>query len=280
MRLGGSRRVPGAPRAGEVLMRVRDVRAGFDEAEVLHGVSLDLVCGEVLALIGPNGAGKSTLLAVISGDLDPTGGAVQIDGAPLRDWSQAERAMRRSVLLQSVDVSFPFRVREVVEMGRAPWAGTGASADDERIVRASLRLTETEEFAERPYTSLSGGERSRSAFARVLAQAAPIMLLDEPTAAMDVRHQEMVMRRAREYAATGAGVVIVVHALDVAAAYADRVALLEAGRVAALGAPSEVLTAGLLSRVYRHPIEVVAHPRTGAPLVVPVRDSSLTEASR
>ena len=214
-------------------MRVRDVRAGFGEAEVLHGVSLDLVCGEVLALIGPNGAGKSTLLAVISGDLDPTGGAVQIDGAPLRDWSQAERAMRRSVLLQSVDVSFPFRVREVVEMGRAPWAGTGACADDERIVRASLRLTETEEFAERPYTSLSGGERSRSAFARVLAQAAPIMLLDEPTAAMDVRHQEMVMRRAREYAATGAGVVIVVHALDVAAAYADREVVVRDGRLSA-----------------------------------------------
>ena len=121
-------------------MRVRDVRAGFGEAEVLHGVSLDLVCGEVLALIGPNGAGKSTLLAVISGDLDPTGGAVQIDGAPLRDWSQAERAMRRSVLLQSVDVSFPFRVREVVEMGRAPWAGTGACADDERIVQVPVAV--------------------------------------------------------------------------------------------------------------------------------------------
>ncbi len=126
-------------------------------------------------------------------------------------------------------------------------------------------------FAARPFSALSGGERARVALARVLAQRAPLLLLDEPTAALDLRHQELVLRICRERARAGDAVVVVLHDLDLAGAYADRVAVLQGGRLAAAGAPAEVFGAELLSRVYRQPVEVLPHPRTGIPLVLPVR---------
>lgn len=135
-----------------------------------------------------------------------------------------------------------------------------------------MAATEVTGFAARPFSALSGGERARAALARVLAQRAPLLLLDEPTAALDLRHQELVLRICRERAAAGDGVVVVLHDLGLAAAYADRVAVLHDGRIAADGPPAEVFEDGLLSRVYRQPVEVLPHPRTGAPLVVPVRE--------
>lgn len=136
-----------------------------------------------------------------------------------------------------------------------------------------MAATEVTGFAARPFSALSGGERARVALARVLAQRAPLLLLDEPTAALDLRHQELVLRICRERAAAGDGVVVVLHDLGLAAAYADRVAVLHEGRIAVHGPPAEVFEDGLLSRVYRQPVEVLPHPRTGAPLVVPVRDA-------
>lgn len=155
-------------------------------------------------------------------------------------------------------------------MGRAPWAGTDREDDDERIVAEAMAATEVAGFATRPFPALSGGERARVALARVLAQQAPLLLLDEPTAALDLRHQELVLRVCRERAAAGCAVVVVLHDLGLAA-YADRVAVLHDGRIAVEGPPAEVFTGELLSRVYRQPVEVLAHPRTGAPLVIPER---------
>jgi iron complex transport system ATP-binding protein len=256
---------------GHTVLTVDAVGVTIDGREILDDVSLDVVAGEVLALVGPNGAGKSTLLNAITGDVELSAGAVHLGGVPIGTWDPTELAMRRSVLLQRVDVSFPFTVGEVVEMGRSPWAGTPAELDDDLVVRGAMRLSDVSDLADRAYTSLSGGERGRAAFARVLAQAAPLMLLDEPTAAMDIRHQELVLRLARDYAATGSAVVVVVHALDVAAAYADRVALLSRGRLRDVGTPEQVLTAEQLSDVYQYEIEVIRHPRTGGLLVLPVR---------
>lgn len=264
------RDVPAPPRPGDVVLELEHVDVAYDGRPVVVDVSLTVRAGEVVSLVGPNGAGKSTLLAAIAGDVPLDGGRITLCSDPIDSWDAAGLAMRRAVLTQDASVTFPFRSGEVVRMGRAPWEGTPAEADDDMIVDAAMRASETLPLADRTFTSMSGGERGRVSFARVLAQAAPVLLLDEPTAAMDVRHQEMVMRVAREYAAAGSAVVVVVHALDVAAAWSDRVAVLADGALRAVGAPAEVMTAPLLSEVYGCPIEVLPHPRGGI-IILPVR---------
>jgi iron complex transport system ATP-binding protein len=239
--------------------------------EILRGVDLDVRSGEVLGLVGPNGAGKSTLLAALSGDLEAASGEALLWDRPIGDWSPLDVARRRAVLPQAHRVSFPFTVREVVEMGRAPWAGTDRADRDEERIADALARTETEDFAPRPFTSLSGGEQARAMLARVIAQDAGLVLLDEPTAALDLRHQELVGRLCRDLAAEGRAVVIVVHDLDLAAAYADRTALLSEGRIASCGKPAEVFTAERLGGVYRQPVKVEPDPDTGAPRVTPLR---------
>ncbi|MEU3776443.1 heme ABC transporter ATP-binding protein [Streptomyces sp. NPDC032472] len=267
----GGRRIPGRRPAGTALVQAAGLHVRLGGREVLAGIDLAARAGEVLALVGPNGAGKSTLLAALAADLPAAAGTVRIDGRPAQEWSAAELALRRSVLPQSAAMSFPFPVADVVRMGRAPWAGTALAGADEEAVAAAMAATEVAGFAARPFPALSGGERARVALARVLAQRAPLVLLDEPTAALDLRHQELVLRICRERAAAGDAVVVVLHDLGLAAAYADRVAVLHGGRIAADGEPAAVFGAELLSRVYRQPVEVLPHPRTGIPLVLPVR---------
>ncbi|WP_435885584.1 heme ABC transporter ATP-binding protein [Streptomyces subrutilus] len=265
------RTVPARPVPGAALAEIEDLYVRVGGREVLAGIDLTARAGEVLALVGPNGAGKSTLLAALAADLPAASGGIRIDGRPVGDWSAPELALRRSVLPQSAALSFPFPVEDVVRMGRAPWAGTPFADSDERVVAEAMAATEVTAFAARPFSALSGGERARVALARVLAQQAPLLLLDEPTAALDLRHQELVLRICRERAAAGDAVVVVLHDLGLAAAYADRAAVLHDGRIATAGPPAEVFDDALLSRVYRQPVEVFAHPRSGAPMVVPVR---------
>lgn len=265
------RTVPARPAPGDCVAEAVDLHLRLGQREVLAGIDLTARAGEVLALVGPNGAGKSTLLGALAADLPAASGVIRIDGRPVGDWSAPDLALRRSVLPQSAALSFPFPVEDVVRMGRAPWAGTPLAEADEEAVALAMAATEVTDFAARPFSALSGGERARVALARVLAQRAPLLLLDEPTAALDLRHQELVLRICRERAAAGDAVVVVLHDLGLAAAYADRAAVLHDGRIAADGPPAEVFEGELLSRVYRQPVEVIPHPRTGAPLVVPVR---------
>ncbi|MER5882527.1 heme ABC transporter ATP-binding protein [Streptomyces sp. NPDC001941] len=267
-----SRELPAPFAPGDTALEARGVQVRLGARDVLRGVDLAARAGEVLALVGPNGAGKSTLLAALAADLRATRGEVLLAGRPVGDWSAPELALRRAVLPQAAALSFPFPVEDVVRMGRAPWAATPLREEDDRAVAAAMAATEVTAFAARPFAALSGGERARVALARVLAQRAPVLLLDEPTAALDLRHQELVLRVCRERAAAGDAVVVVLHDLGLAAAHADRVAVLHDGVVAADGPPAEVFGDALLSRVYRQPVEVFPHPRTGAPLVVPRRD--------
>lgn len=264
-------RQPERQATGAVLARVDDVGIELGGKRILSGVDLQVESGSVVALVGPNGAGKSTLLSVITGDLDPDSGSITIDGEPLDGWSPHELALRRAVLPQQAIVSFPFTVMDVVRMGRAPWAHTAAEDLDDEIIAAALAQTDVTHLANRRFPSLSGGERARVALARVLVQSTQLVLLDEPTAALDVHHQELVLQVARDRAVAGDGVVTVLHDLGLAAAHADRVAVLSGGRIVADGPPAEVMTSDLLSEVYHHDIEVMEHPRTGAPLIIPIR---------
>ncbi|CAM5347976.1 heme ABC transporter ATP-binding protein [Streptomyces narbonensis] len=266
-----TRALPSPAARGELVAEAVGLRVALGGQAVLDGVGIGVRAGEVLALVGPNGAGKSTLLAALAADLAPGAGEVRIGGRPAGGWTAGELALRRAVLPQAAALTFPFPVAEVVRMGRAPWAGTEREDEDEAAVALAMAATEVEAFAGRPFSALSGGERARVALARVLAQRTGLLLLDEPTAALDLRHQELVLRVCRERAAAGDAVVVVLHDLGLAAAHADRVAVLHGGRIEAAGAPSEVLDAEVLSRVYRQPVEVFPHPRTGVPLVVPVR---------
>lgn len=230
---------------------------GRSATEILHGVDLDVHAGEVLGLIGPNGAGKSTLLGALAGDTTPTAGSVLLQGRPYRDYSTRQAARIRAVMLQDSRVSFSHLVRDVVEMGRSAW---GADGDDAGLVDDCLRTVGMLEMQDRDVTTLSGGERARVAFARVMVQQAECVLLDEPTAAMDIGHQERTMRTVRRLAGStgvqGAGVIVVLHDLNLAAQYCDRLALLSDGRVDAVGAPGEVCTAQRLTEVYDWPVRV------------------------
>ncbi|MBJ7355764.1 heme ABC transporter ATP-binding protein [Nocardioides sp.] len=238
-------------------------------APVLRGVDLEISGGELVALVGPNGAGKSTLLGVLAGDVEPDSGEVTLDGHPVRHLGAAALARRRAVLLQHQGLSFGFRVSEVVRMGRSPWHRTPQAERDDEVVASVMTVADVDALADRVFPTLSGGEQARTSFARVLAQEAPVLLLDEPTAALDIRHQEAVLGVARATARAGSAVVVVLHDLSLAAAYADRVCLLDAGRVAADGTPDDVLTAQRLGAVYEHPISVTRVD--GSLVVVPVR---------
>jgi len=245
------------------------VGVDLEGTTVLDGVTIDVVPGELLVLVGPNGAGKSTLLGVLSGERRPSRGTVTLDGRELVGIRHAELARLRSVLTQENTVSFPFLVSEVVAMGRSPWARTIEGRDDIAAVAEAMDAADITHLAARRYTNLSGGEKARVSLARVLAQRTPVMFLDEPTASLDLRHQEDVMRVGRRAADAGRAVVVVLHDLSLASAYADRLALVSGGRLEALGTPGEVLTEERVERVYGLPVSL--HEVAGRPVVVPRR---------
>ncbi len=249
-------------------LAARGVVVRLGGTPVVRGVDLAVRPGELVALLGPNGAGKSTLLGTLAGDHRAADGTVLLDGRDLATWSARDLARRRAVLPQRTAVSFPFTVREVVAMGRAPWAGTPAEDEDDAVVERALEACDVAHLTDRTVPTLSGGERARVALARVLAQHTGLLLLDEPTAALDLHHQELVMAQARRHADDGGAVLVVLHDLTLAAAWADRTCLLDQGVVVADGAPRDVLTEATLSRVYGCPVDVVPHPRTGDPIVV------------
>lgn len=252
-------------------LQAEQVCVQLGHKDILRGVSVEVQHGEVLALVGPNGAGKSTLLSVLTGDRTPDSGCVWVDGEDLAHWHHGELSRRRAVLTQENQVSFPFSVTDVVAMGRAPWHGCPEAEEDDAAVAAALAAADVTHLAERSFPSLSGGEKARVSLARVLAQQTDIVMLDEPTAALDLRHQEDVMSIARQRALAGCAVVVVLHDLSLAAAYADAIAILDGGELVAFGPPSEVMTAELLERVYGVAVRVLEDPEGGSPIIVPVR---------
>ena len=229
-------------------------------------------------MIGPNGAGKSTLFSVLAGDVRPDRGTVALGGRSISSFTPKQLARQRSVLPQDHMVRFSYSVEEIVKLARL--SHPADPERDERIIGSSLDAVEMNPLRHRDVQTLSGGEMGRAAFARVLAQTTPIVLLDEPTAALDLRHQEAVLRRAQRLRSDGTCVVVVLHDLNLAAAHADRVVLLDGGRIVASGTPREVLTVDNIERVYQQPVIVTEHPTRGCPLIVTTDEPAAQEITK
>lgn len=239
------------------------VRAGGKA--LLDGAGVTVLPGEVTVLVGSNGAGKSTLLKVLAGEIRPHAGNVSINGLGLSELSPRRLATMRAVLPQSVQVAFPFSVAEVVGIG----ASGPANAEKVRQVLARVDMLA---FHDRPYDRLSGGEMQRVQLARVLRQlgegvAPGYLLLDEPTASLDLAHQLMVVRLARELAGEGIGVLAILHDLNLAAMAADRMVALRGGRVVAEGPPAEIMTDAAIERIFGVPCQANWAPET--PFLLP-----------
>lgn len=258
--------------APQALLEVRALSTAYGNHPVLREVSFQLQSGQILALIGPNGAGKTSLIRALSGVLPLTGGEVCVTGSDLRTLSSLERARRMAVVPQARSLPPGFSGWETVLMGRTPhlnWLGQ-VSAKDEEAATQAMRRTHTLQLAARRVGELSGGEQQRLLLARALAQAAPVLLLDEPTTHLDLKYQITLLDQVRSLARQdGLAVVLAIHDLNLVLRYADRAALLVAGELCAFGEPEDVLTPATLSEAYGLPMQMVSAGPGGRPLVIP-----------
>ncbi|MDG1820189.1 MAG: heme ABC transporter ATP-binding protein [Porticoccaceae bacterium] len=244
--------------------------SGFD---LLRNVSIEIEAGKVTAIVGPNGAGKSSLLKVLTGEMEPTNGAVFLNQQPLHHWELEQKAQMLAVLPQHTLLNFPFTADEVVGLGRIPHQ-TG-SAKDAQIVSEALELVDASYLQKRFYTQMSGGEKQRVQLARVLAQiwqpsalGEQFLVLDEPTSAFDLSHQKLTLDIVRNLASRGIAVVMVLHDLNLAARCADNLVVFNGGVIEASGSPEDVLTEPLIEKVFGVKVTVAQHPVTNRPLVI------------
>lgn len=255
------------------MLEAKNVTVDYGQRTAVSDISLSARPGEIMAIIGPNGAGKSTLIRALNGTLGASRGEILLDGTPLAAFARRAIARRIAVVAQEADLRFPVTVMEFVLGGRYAWSSAWGweNQRDVEIARRILQETELESFAARPMNELSGGERQRAVLARALATEALVLLLDEPTANLDLAHQAMMLKLVRARCDDCAGAAVVVtHDVNLAAEFADRVLLLKSGREIASGAPSVVLTPELLRTVFDLEVLVDAHPVTGAPRITPV----------
>jgi iron complex transport system ATP-binding protein len=258
-------------------LAVRDLGAAYGRSRrraraVLQGVTFEARAGEIVGLLGPNGAGKSTLVRAVSGVLTPYDGSARVLGEEVRDLPARELARRLAVVPQEPRFELPFSALEIVLLGRHPHLSGLAfeSAHDVAVAREALARVDALALADLPIDELSAGERQRVVFARALAQEAPVLLLDEPASFLDLRHEVELFDRLRELADEGRAVVAVLHDLNLAAEYCDRLVLLKAGRVAAFGSTAEVLTYANLKSVYETEVYVDLNDLTGRLVVTPL----------
>ncbi len=253
------------------MLKISDLRVSYGPHAVLHAIDLQLAPGEVLGLIGPNGAGKTSLIRAISGVLQLQSGSIHINDRALGSYNEIERARLLAVVPQSAQLPPAFTVWECVALGRTPhlnWLGQLGEGDRAKVEWALL-VSEIAALKERRAGELSGGEQQRVLLARALAQDCPILLLDEPTAHLDLHHQVamlgLVARMAKEQKLA---VLVAMHDLNLAALYADRLALLVDGQIRAIGTPTEVLTSENLQSAYQVPLIILPNPDLAHPLVV------------
>jgi iron complex transport system ATP-binding protein len=260
------------------VLSARDISFGYSRQRapsprVLDNVSMDVARGRIVGLLGPNGSGKTTLLKILAGVLEPQAGRVLIDGRPLAQLTRRELARRIAVVPQETQTTFDFSVIDMVLMGRYPHLGAFEleGAADQEIAHDALAATGTAHLASRAFSSLSGGEKQRVVIASALAQAAGMLLLDEPTAALDLAYQfEIVAVLRRLNAERGTTMIVSTHDLNLAAALCDTIVLLKGGHVIADGVTAETLTAANIRALYDVEADVAYHARAGHLLVVPI----------
>lgn len=256
----------------EPFLDVENLSVHYGAVPVLEGINLQVHQGEVMALIGPNGAGKTTLIRTISGTIKPASGQVRILGQALEHMPVSKRASSLAVVPQARNLPEAFTVWQTVLMGRTPylgWLGQPGTVDTQKTTWA-LERTSSLDLAERPIGKLSGGEQQRILLARALAQDTPVLLLDEPTAHLDLRHQSSLLNLVRELAQErGIAVLMALHDLNLVSLYADRVVLLADGKMQVQGTSAEVLTETNLVAAYQVPLNIVPHPEYGTPLILP-----------
>ena len=257
------------------MLEATDIHYTIGDTRILQDVAISVDAGEMVALCGPNGAGKSTLLRILSGEVTASSGEVRFRDTPIEQWPTATLAQSRAKLSQESQLTFSFRVSEVVEMGRFPHNTPGENA---QIIADCMAQVDITDLANRYYTSLSGGEKQRVHLARVLAQLTSeatepkLLLLDEPTSALDMLHQEVALQTAHTLCREQQfGVIVVLHDLNLAASWADRILLMKEGGVVHKGSPHEVLTHAILREVYGIDVLVLEHPKTGRPIITTER---------
>ena len=254
-----------------VVWSLSDVAFRYHAAtrQTLDNITLDIGAGQMTAVLGPNGAGKSTLLSLLLGTISPDAGDVRFQNRPLADWSRRELAREIGVVPQG-EAEPLFSARELVAMGRYPYLGPWQRErpEDAAAIRRAMDRCDVAEFSDRWLSTLSGGERQRVRLARALAQEPSVLVLDEPTAFLDIRHEMTTFALLRDFRDAGTTVVLATHNLNLAARYADALVLMRDGRVVACGTPDEVLTAERVAAVYDWPVAVVPHAG-GAPQIVP-----------
>ena len=256
----------------EPAIEARDLRFSYGREPVIKDVSLACSTGELIGIIGPNGSGKSTLLRLLSGVLRPAGGEVRVRGKRIGDYVLRELAQTVAVVPQDTMIEFPFSVTEIVLMGRSPHLGGFAFEDDRdlQVARAAMQRAGVLHLAGRSVLELSGGERQRVILARALAQEASILLLDEPTAFLDIRHEVEIYDLLQDLQREGKSIITVLHDLNLAGLYCDRIALLKAGRLVRVGPPSEVITYATLTEVYETEVYIDLNDVTGTVNVLPL----------
>jgi iron complex transport system ATP-binding protein len=263
-------------------LAAQDLAVGYLERRIIDGLSLNVQQGQITALVGPNGSGKSTLLKTLARLLKPTSGAVLLDGRAIHTLSTIQVAQQMAILPQGPGAPPGLTVRELVEQGRYPHVGAlrMLRRQDHDAIQQALMLTNMTDFIHRPLDNLSGGERQRAWIALTLAQATPTLLLDEPTTFLDIGHQlevlELVQRLNRE---RGMTIVLVLHDLNQAARYADRMVVLNQGAIVADGAPRDVLTAPLLAEVFGVQVNIITDPASGTPVCLPFAVVSQRQAA-
>ncbi len=250
-----------------VALRVSDLRFSIQGRTILDGVSLEVQAGEMVGVIGPNGSGKSTLLRLIYRYLEAEGGRVELGGDEVGGLSHGELARRLSAVLQIEEGVMTSSVRESVGLGRSPWQGWSLveSEEDQKRVEAGLELMGLVELEHRPVHELSGGERQKTLLARALVGEASLLLLDEPTNHLDLRHRMEILQKIR---ATDLGALVVLHDLELASKFCDRLLLLNQGRTLAFGKPDQVLTGDLIAEAFGIQVEIIEHPQNGRPVVL------------
>ncbi len=258
-------------------LSLQDIWFSYGPSQVLRGIDLDIAPGEMVGLVGPNGTGKSTLLNIASRTLKPQRGRILLGDVDVQDMSPRQKASRVSMVPQSPAVPNGFSCLEVVLMGRNPHLGLlqWEGPRDMEIVRRAMELTGTAAFASRPISSLSGGERQRVFIARALSQEAPLLLLDEPTAHLDIGYQPAVLDLIQQVRIeTGVSVLAAMHDISLAAQYCQRIAVLHQGSVYAVGTPEEIVTAEIVSQAFGAEVAVSRHPIHGTPVVLPIGQSA------